>query len=36
MWHAHNIGNARLPMMLIFRNFAIMFNNLGLQELGIK
>lgn len=36
VWHAHNNGNAELPLELIFRNFAIMFNNLGLQELGIK
>lgn len=36
VWRAHNIGNASLPLMLVLRNFAIMFNNLGLQELGIK
>lgn len=35
-WYSHNIGMAGLPLLLIMRNFAIMFNNLGLEKLGIK
>ena len=33
-WYAHNIGMAELPLLLIMRNFAIQFNNLGLQQVG--
>jgi hypothetical protein len=35
-WDAHHRGYARLPLQLILRSFAIMFNNLGLEELGVK
>jgi hypothetical protein len=33
-WHAHNVFSAELPLALIFRNFAIQFNNLGLRILS--
>jgi len=33
-WHSHNVGMASLPLLLILRNFAIKFNNLGLQRVG--
>ncbi len=36
VWNVHNLNCAPLPVQLTLRNFAIMFNNLGLQELGIK
>lgn len=34
-WYSHNVGMARLPLLLILRNYAIQFNNLGLQRLGV-
>jgi len=33
VWYAHNLDTARLPLNLYFRNFAILFNNLGVQQL---
>jgi hypothetical protein len=36
MWYTHNIQDAAMPLRLIFRNFAIIFNNLGLQKLQEK
>jgi hypothetical protein len=33
-WHVHNVFSAELPLALIFRNFAIQFNNLGLRMLS--
>lgn len=33
-WYIHNLSHVGLPGFLYFRNFAIMFNNLGLQKLG--
>lgn len=34
VWYVHNIHDGRLPMDLYFRNFAILFNNLGLEQLA--
>ena len=34
MWYEHNSLIAGLPMGLLFRNFAIAFNNLGLEKLA--
>jgi hypothetical protein len=35
VWNVHNLSDAPLPVQLALRNFAIMFNNLALQELGV-
>lgn len=35
-WYIHNLSFAGFGGLLYFRNFAIMFNNLGLKELGNK
>jgi len=32
-WYIHNFLDNGLPLIHYFRNFAIMFNNLGLKEL---
>lgn len=32
-WYTHNYSDNGLPLELYFRNFAIMFNNLGLKKL---
>lgn len=34
-WYTHNRKLIKFPTQLIFRNFAIQFNNLGLQKLGL-
>lgn len=33
-WYAHNLPRFHIPIRMYFRNFAIMFNNLGLQEIN--
>ena len=33
VWYDHNMSHASLPLQLLFRNFAIAFNNLALKEL---
>ena len=33
VWYDHNILDGLLPLQLLFRNFAIAFNNLALKEL---
>jgi len=32
-WYVHNIHDHRVPLEMFFRNFAILFNNLGLEKL---
>jgi len=33
-WYVHNLGLGSTGSLLVLRNFAIMFNNLGLQKIG--
>ncbi|GEM_PF-3338667 len=33
-WYIHNVGDSAFPVFLYFRNFAIVFNNHGLQTIG--
>ena len=33
IWHTHNIHDGNMPWQLYLRNFAIVFNNLGLERL---
>jgi hypothetical protein len=35
-WYIHNLGDCGVNGELWFRNFAILFNNLGMEELGIR
>ncbi len=35
-WYIHNLGDNGFGMELYFRNFAIMFNNIGLEKINRK